>query len=501
MNRASISASIVAPVIHELALLGYAKGEELMAASGPLVGGHAADVMFDDAAAKLRERDGISSRTYEALMVRARSGFNAGGKCFGYANKWVVEGNVKKRTEYVIDEAEAAIVREIFELYSGNHGLRAIAKILNGRGVLAPRAGKRGTGSWSTSAIRPMLQRDRYRGVMVYGRLRKTYKKGTKVRVTRTDDEIVTGEAPHLRIVSDDLWNAAQEKFRRNRPASPRAAGGRLPKYMLSSLARCAQCGGPIHAKRAKLGSESAMVYVCGYYQDRAACKNSLRRPVSEVNAGCVDWIKENVLREEVVVEILKEVRKRVLTETTTVGSEIPALSEEATRLRREIENLAEGIARTGGSIPVLADKLAERQRRLATLDARLQLLRSAPDVIALEVRRMEVGARKRIAELRAFLDQNQDDARNVVESLLDGPLTFTPIETSEGKRYQVEGRITTGALLRASSLSATLRPQGDVRAMLELKTIAAPSRSYSATSRTWRPHDLSGSALGRSET
>ena len=413
-------------------------------------------------AASEGERDGISSRTYESLMVRARSGFNAGGKCFGYANKWIVEGNVKKRTEYVVDDVEADIVREIFASYAGGTGLRSIAKALNGRGIPAPRAGNRGTGSWSTSVIRPMLQRERYRGVVVYGQTRKTYKGGTKVRVKRSNDEIVRADAPHLRIVSDELWNAVQGRFRTNKKMGVGSAAGRKPKYMLSSLARRAECGGPIHAKKAKIGSSPAMVYLCGYYQDRAACKNSLRRPVDEVNDGCVDWIKENVLREEVVVEILKEVRRRVLTQTTAAGSEIPDLEKEGTRLRREVSNLAEAIARTGGSVAVLADKLNERQDRLTSLDARLALLKSAPDVLALEVRRLEAGARKRIADLRGLLQRNQDDARAVMESLLDGPLTFTPIQTAEGKRYKVDGRIATGALLQAPSYPQCERPHVD---------------------------------------
>jgi hypothetical protein len=45
-------------------------------------------------------------------------------------------------------------------------------------------------------------------------------------------------------------------------------------------LARCALCGGPVHAKNGKAGQTPIKVYICGYHQDRAACTNSFRRPV-----------------------------------------------------------------------------------------------------------------------------------------------------------------------------------------------------------------------------
>ena len=43
-------------------------------------------------------------------------------------------------------------------------------------------------------------------------------------------------------------------------------------------------------------------------------------------------------------------------------------------------------------------------------------------------------------------------EARKIVEALLDGPLKFRPVETAEGKRYEVTGRIATGALLQVAS-------------------------------------------------
>jgi hypothetical protein len=64
----------------------------------------------------------------------------------------------------------------------------------------------------------------------------------------------------------------------------------------------------------------------------------------------------------------------------------------------------------------------------------------------------------------RELLDGDPEGARKIVEALLDGPATFTPIETPQGKRYKVEGRIATGALLQALPDRQRECPQGDTR-------------------------------------
>ena len=86
-------------------------------------------------------------------------------------------------------------------------------------------------------------------------------------------------DAPDLRIVSDDLWFGVQRRIKTNlTPGAP--AGGRPPRYLLSGIARCAQCGGPMTAINGKVGSATVKAYTCAYHRDRGAtvCDSSLRR-------------------------------------------------------------------------------------------------------------------------------------------------------------------------------------------------------------------------------
>jgi len=70
---------------------------------------------------------------------------------------------------------------------------------------------------------------------------------------------------------------------------------------------------------------------------------------------------------------------------------------------------------------------------------------------------------------------RDPDEARKVVEALLDGPATFTPIETPDGRRYKVAGRIATGALLQALPDPQRERPQGELQFTDGLRTILRP--------------------------
>ena len=155
------------------------------------------------------------------------------------------------------------------------------------------------------------------------------------------------------------------------------------------------------------------------------------------------------MLREEVILEIFVEVRERITHQHDGTEGEIEQLEESARSLRREIGNLAEALALTGGSVQTLAQKLSERQERLSDIEARLKLVKVAPEVLSLEVRRLEASVRTRLDHFKELLDGDLAEARKIVEALLDGPMKFTPITTQDGKRYAVTARIATGALLQ----------------------------------------------------
>src|SRR5262249_30409977 len=120
------------------------------------------------------ERRRVRQRTYDALRRRAEAGAVTGNRVFCYRN--VRQGT----TGYVyreIDEAEAAIVRQIFTLYAEGDGHIRIAKRLNADGVPAPRSG-----SWDPSGVREILRRELYAGRPTWNKAQRVIRRGTKAR-------------------------------------------------------------------------------------------------------------------------------------------------------------------------------------------------------------------------------------------------------------------------------------------------------------------------------
>ena len=100
------------------------------------------------------------------------------------------------------------MVRRIFELCAAGHGTKAIAKTLNAAGAPTPRAQQGRPHAWAPSSVREILHRRLYRGGIVWNQSRKRDKWGRKHQTPRSVEEHVVVLAPHLRVVSEELWTA-----------------------------------------------------------------------------------------------------------------------------------------------------------------------------------------------------------------------------------------------------------------------------------------------------
>ncbi len=401
------------------------------------------------------EREKTSQRTHEHLLTKARRGFVVGGSVYGYENFEVKEGDRRIRVEYRINEPEAKIVREIFQRYADGDGLRMIAQDLQKRGIPAPRAGRRGTGVWSYSSIREMLRRDRYRGVIIWGKHEKTYRGGTKVRVPRSKDEWITLEVPELRIVDDDVWNIVQTKVAQYKETFGAKTRGPTPKYLLSGLGRCSACDGMIHVARTRMSYDLTSAYACSKRKNLGsfACENSLRRPIDAIDKAVLGWIRDNVLTEKMLTHTLDQLRQTLTSRAQNAASELPELEAQVLTTKTELERLTNALLVSDDKPEIVLRMISEREKRLALLNARLTSARTAPSVHEAELRNLEKTARERQNELRGVFAQNSEEARRALEAILAGPLKFTPVERPEGKRYLVEGRVTLDGLYLTESV------------------------------------------------
>ena len=295
----------------------------------------------------------LAKKTHRGLESKILRGLHAGGRCFGYSSEKTDAG-----VRLVVNQAEAAIVRRIFELSATGASLKTITGRLNAEGVPAPRPRKGKTmAGWCPTAIREMLRNERYVGRVVWNRHRFIKVPGTNRRVARPrpKNEWLIEQAPEQRIVSEDLWNAVQARLRwvaEHFGAGPwpgPAVRGGGSRYLFSGLLYCSECGSRLTILYGR-GETGRARYGCPRNYLRGTCGNDLRERQDRIEAPLLDSIQRTVLQPAAVEHVLREAERELDRRLRGASAELAGRRARKMELEKRLRNLAETAARTGPS-------------------------------------------------------------------------------------------------------------------------------------------------------
>ena len=397
------------------------------------------------------ERAKNQQRAFDAALQKARRGHVAGGRCFGYDNLRV-DGHV----EYRINEAEAAVIRRIFELTAAGVSQIGIAKRLNAEGAPAPRAQRARPQAWAPSSVHEVLHRRRYCGEIVWNKTRKRDQWGKQRIRDRAPAEWVKLPAPALCIVPAALWQAAHTHIGNARESTTVRRGRHTSRYLLPGLARCTWCNGGLHVRtrQSSQGARRTAFYACTSHFNRgeAVCGNAVQVPMTTIDAAVIAEIR-GLLTPDLVDAIIDGVRDVV--EPTRRRDTHDHRAAQLAALERQAANLAEAIA-VGGDVPVLVAKLQDTERRRQAL---LTTSSTAPDrstPMRIDWRAVERQARAVLADWHGLLGRQITDARVVLRTLLAAPIQFTPILEATRCGYHFEGAVSTGAVWAGTVMLGT---------------------------------------------
>ncbi len=232
----------------------------------------------------------LSEDTLRGMRENAERGFSNGGHApFGYRRIEVNIGGVEK-SRLGPDEGEAVIAKRAFQMSLAGEGGKDIAKAWNSEG-LRTRTGK----LWGSTTINYMLRNEVYTGTLVW-----TGKNGETIRTPNA----------HPALISIDDFHKVQQLLTERQPKvrHPRTV---TSQYLLSSLLYCAKCKAPMIGCGAKSGHFF-------YYR----CNSALRRgpeacqsgwiPKSKIESFVVDRLKEKVLTEDNLSELVRMVNEEI---------------------------------------------------------------------------------------------------------------------------------------------------------------------------------------------
>ena len=219
-----------------------------------------------------------------------------------------------------------------------------------------------------------------------------------------------------------------------------------------------------MHTTNGKIGTTKVKVYICSWrwHRGEAVCSNSARGLVERMDDAVIGWIEEHVLREEVYLAALDELRARIGERTREADNQVPRLEAEMKKKTTELQRLGRLAASTDTPPATIIEDMSRLERERLSLTTRIDVLRTAPKTIDMELDRMEREARKRAKEFLSLLRRNPAEARAVVESLLVGPLVATPIETPEGRRFRLTGTAVIGPLVAETGITTVSDPNGN---------------------------------------
>ena len=178
---------------------------------------------------------------------------------------------------------------------------------------------------WCPTALRDILQRDLYRGVVLWNRTKVIQRAGTRKQRKRPEVEWLRINAPELRIIPQVLWEQVEKRRAQNKRAYLRGEDGRLlsrptgedrqSSYLLSGICKCFVCGGSlVVTKRTAKRRYTRTVYTCAYHHKRgnAICTNNVevRQDIldSAILHAMNEALDERVL-EASVVKALERIR------------------------------------------------------------------------------------------------------------------------------------------------------------------------------------------------
>lgn len=335
------------------------------------------------------EREKIKERTMRGMRGKLKSGKPLGNrKVIGYD---FADGN------YIINESEAKIVRQIFEMYlSSGVGTSEIARRLTAMHIPSPLKRSR----WYGSSVHRILRSLMYTGE--YFALRKISKKTgahSRKRSPRPREEWIPLKCPQ--IIDAETFAAVQNLLDTNKTQLKRAI--KKSVYLLQGLMRCAKCGEKIIITN----NPPSRYYACfAHSKSKAAGHNCSARfaKTDIVDAAFWSTLRRICSSEKRLASYIKKTGKTISSKTDTA-----ALKSRLAKIEEEKVAVVDWYTNGLLTQQATTDKLAALTAETKAINQKL----AQPD-------KEKAVDTARIYNIIHNCDNNPENKRNAVRSVIE---------------------------------------------------------------------------------
>lgn len=334
-------------------------------------------------------------RVARGMLGQLERGYMVASPAYGYDLRHEYEGTGRRLgTHWVVNEDQAAIVREIYARREQGQSMHQIARWLNESQVPTSRqARKNGGGYWRPSRVRGLLSNSIYRGEFQW---HNSSNYQTMAKKKGLDDEVTVYQRPQLRLVSDETW------YRCNTGSISRSGYGG-GKHALSGLLTCGCCSSTLALSAQK---RCRSLYCAQCTIAKASLDGGERQTVTVATVGVERLLKEALsyfLTTEFIEAFRASLRRKL------EGDPQPELEVLRKRLR-QLETQQERYSR------LLAGDADDEVLERRYLECRQQMREAKA-----QLQRLEAGLAK--MDALAVEAQLRVDPRAAIEGLFDSEL------------------------------------------------------------------------------
>src|SRR5499427_7372013 len=336
------------------------------------------------------ERAQILERSRRGKRHRAQAGEVSvmSGAPYGYR---YIRKTDEALAAYIVDEAEARIVRRVYEMYTVEGlSIGEITRRLNREGI-APRKASR----WERSVVWGMLRNPAYRGVACFGKTRlaaRTQMRPQRRRGTTTPSSTAGHQRPREEwieipvpaLVTEESFARAQELLYQNKIRSRRRT---IAPSVVQGLVGGAKCGYALSRTSTQTSARKIHYYKC----IGSDSWRKLGGPVCDNGR----FIRQELLDQIVWAEVI-----RLLEDPTLIQRELDRRLEAARAsdpTRKREQSLQRELTHVGKGIERLLNAYQEGLLSIEQLRERMPVLRQRQQALS--------------AELQAIADQTNDRA------------------------------------------------------------------------------------------
>ncbi|WP_217983410.1 cassette chromosome recombinase CcrC [Staphylococcus nepalensis] len=385
------------------------------------------------------ERSTLISNVKMSMNAKARSGEAITGRLLGFKLKL---NPLTQKNDLVIDENEANIVREIFDLYlNHNKGLKAITTVLNQKGYRTINQKP-----FSVYGVKYILNNPVYKG---YVRFNNHQNWAVQRRSGKSDkNDVILVKGKHEAIISEEVFDQVHEKLASKSFKPGRPIGG---DFYLRGLIKCPECGNNMVCRRTyyktKKSEERTIkrYYICSLFNrsGSSAChSNAINAEVVErvINVHLNRILSQPDVIKQIASNVIEELKQNH-SKQTEIKYDIDSLEKQKAKVKTQQERLLELFLDDEMDSEMLKAKQSQMNEQLEVLDQQIkeaqQINQSQDDVPNFD--KLKGRLILMITRFSVYLRKATPEAKNQLMKMLIDSIEITTDKQVKLVRYKID--------------------------------------------------------------